>query len=241
VGLPGLMGADGFGKARVSWRIVRVLGVFGVIGLSLVLAQAGYAEVPDTAGMCPQPSTSSVGAPSSTTPSTGSLSPAPEQIVACIGAKPITGATFSHSADVARRSGGKHPPSAAEVTKEVMGFLVSSDWVLGEAADLNIVVSEAEVRHTFDHVRGEQFPKRREFKVFLRKSGQTIADLLFRVRLNLLSTEIQRHVLAGHRGKKSRQRALGSFVDAFKLKWTAQTYCEPSYATADCGHVQTGL
>jgi hypothetical protein len=59
--------------------------------------------------------------------------------------------------------------------------------------------------------------------------------------LNLTSAEIQRHVLAGHRGAKSRQRALGGFVQEFKLKWTAQTYCEPTYVTADCGHVQASL
>jgi hypothetical protein len=206
-----------------------------------VLAATVDAQSPAAVAACPPPTTSPVSALSSPAPSTGSLSPAPEQIVACVGAQSITGATFAHWADVARRSAGKHPPPAAEVTKEAMGFLVSSDWVLGEAADLNIDVSEAKVRHTFDHIRGEQFPKQKEFKIFLRKSGQTVADLLFRVRLNLLSTGIQRHVLAGHRGAKSRQRALGGFVQEFKLKWTAQTYCEPGYAISDCGHVQAGL
>jgi hypothetical protein len=206
-----------------------------------VLAATNGAQAQTPAVVCPPPSTPSVGAPLSTAPSTGSLNPAPEQIVACVGAQSITGATFAHWADVARRSGGKHPLPAAAVKNEVMGFLVSSDWVLGEAADLNIDVSEAKVRHTFNRIRGKQFPKRREFKVFLRKSGQTVADLLFRVRLNLLSTGIQRHVLAGHRGAKSRQRALGGFVHEFKLKWTAQTSCEPGYVISDCGHVQAGL
>ena len=205
-----------------------------------LLAASADAQVP-TEGCPPMPSsTAAEGTQPTTLPSTGSLSPAPEQIVACVGTQPITGATFAHWADVARRSAGKHPPSA-EVTNEAMGFLVSSDWVLGEAADLNIDIPEAKVRHTFDHIRDVQFPKRREFKVFLRKSGQNVADLLFRVRLNLLSTGIQRHVLAGRRGAKSRQRALGSFVQEFKLKWTAQTYCEPGYAISDCGHVQAGL
>jgi hypothetical protein len=132
-------------------------------------------------------------------------------------------------------------PSTAEVTKEVMGFLVSSDWVLGEAADLNIDVSEAKVRHTFDRIRGEQFPKQKEFKIFLRKSGETVADLLFRVRLNLTSERIEKRVVAGHRGARSQLRATERFVHEFKLKWTAQTSCEPGYAISDCGHVQAGL
>jgi hypothetical protein len=170
-------------SVRCQW----ILGAVALLFLwVLVATNSAQAQTPAVA--CPPPSTSSVGAPLSTAPSIVSLNPAPEQVVACVGARSITGATFSHWADVVRRSGGKHLPSAAEVKNEVMGFLVSSDWVLGEAADLNIDVSEAKVRHTFNRIRDEQFPKRREFKVFLRKSGQTVADLLFRVRLNLLST-----------------------------------------------------
>lgn len=97
----------------------------------------------------------------------------------------------------------KHRLSASEVMNQAMSFLISSDWVLGEATDLNIHVSEGEVRHTFDHIRNQQFPKKKEFKAWLKQSGQTVADLLFRVRLNLNSTRIQKHVLAGHRGSRS--------------------------------------
>jgi hypothetical protein len=171
------------------------------------------------------------------------LSLAPKQIVACIGSQSITGAAFSHWAVVAQKSEGssKHRLSASEVMKQAMSFLISSDWVLGEAADLNIHVSEGEVRHTFDHLRAQQFPKKKEFKAFQKQSRQTVADLLFRVRLNLLSTEIQRQVLAGHHGAHSQQRALKRFLHDFKLKWEAQTYCDLGYAVTDCGHVQASL
>jgi len=190
--------------------------------------------------------------PPTTSPLANPLSPAPEQIVACIGPQSITGATFSHWASIARRSeepspspvhtaSKHHAPSAGEVINQVMGFLISSDWVLGEATDLNIHVSEGEVRHTFDHIRAQQFRRKNEFKGFLKQSGQTVADLLFRVRLNLTSTRIQKHVLAGHHGAHSQQRALKRFVHDFKLKWEAQTYCDPAYAVTDCGHVQAWL
>jgi hypothetical protein len=215
-----------------------------------MLAVPAGAQAP--AGGCPPPAATSESTPPTTSPLANPLSPAPEQIVACIGSQSITGATFSHWAAIASRSeepspkavrtaSGHHAPSAGEVIKEVMGFLISSDWVLGEAADLNIHVSESEVRHTFDHIRNQQFPKKKEFKTFLKQSGQTVADLLFRVRLNLASTRIQKHVLAGHHGAHSQQRALKRFVHEFKLKWEAQTYCDPGYAVTDCGHVQASL
>jgi hypothetical protein len=194
-------------------------------------------------GGCPPPSAPTESTPPTTLPLANPLSPSPEQIVACIGSQSITGATFSHWAVVAQKSEGsaKHRLSASEVIKQAMSFLISSDWVLGEATDLNIHVSEGEVRHTFDHIRTQQFPKKKEFKAWLKQSGQTVTDLLFRVRLNLNSTRIQKHVLAGHRGAHSQQRALKRFVQDFKLKWEAQTYCDPGYAVTDCGHVQSVL
>jgi hypothetical protein len=209
-----------------------------------VLVATGNAQVPASAATCPPPLMSAASVSSSTMLLTGSLNPASEQIVACVGTQSITGATFSHWAYVARRFGGspsKHPPSAAEVTNKVMVFLISSDWVLGEAADLNVHLSEGEVRHTFDRIRAEQFPKRKGFHAFLKQSGETVANLLFRVRLNLTSVRIQKRVIAGYRGARNRLSATKRFVHEFKLKWTAQTYCEPGYAIPDCGHVQEAL
>jgi hypothetical protein len=206
----------------------------------MLFAMPAGAQAPS--GGCPPPAATPESTPPGSPSASGSLSPAPEQIVACVGSQSITGATFSHWAVVAQKSeGSKHRLSASEVMKQAMEFLISSDWVLGEATDLNIHVSEGEVRHTFDHLRAQQFPKKREFKAFQKQSGQTIADLLFRVRLNLNSMRIQKHVLAGHRGARSQQQALKRFVHDFKLKWEAQTYCDPTYAVTDCGHVQGSL
>jgi hypothetical protein len=173
----------------------------------------------------------------------GTSEPAPEQTLACVGAQAITGATYSHWLAVARAaerpsSKGHHATSATEPRTEVLGFLISSDWVLGEAKELGIAVSAAQVRKEFDRVRREQFAKRGEFEKFLRDSGQTVADLLLRVELNLLSARIQKQVVAGHHSASSKRRALAQFVKAFKDKWQAQTYCAAEYDVVDCGHVQ---
>lgn len=204
--------------------------------LCLTFVVLAGAQTPTT--VCPPPSTAAEGAP---TP--GPAVPVPEQIVACVGSQSIMGATFQHWAHIARRSLGpsKHPPPSRIIVPQVMGFLISADWVLGEAQDRNIVVSEAAVRHRFDHIRAQQFPTRREFKRFLKQSGQTVADLLLRVRLNMTSERLQKLALAGHHGAHSREHALERFVHDFKAKWTAQTYCVPAYAVQDCGHVQASL
>ncbi len=161
----------------------------------------------------------------------------------CVGAQAITGATYSHWLTIAKRFGtpaakGRHVASATEDQAEVLGFLISADWVRGEAASKGISVSAAEVKKTFERIRHEEFPKRREYEKFLSKSGQTVTDLIFRVEQNLLSERIQKSVVAGRHSTSSKLRALSRFVKAFKLRWQAQTYCASEYAVADCGHVQ---
>lgn len=212
------------------------VAVCAMLGTVLVTTTAAQPATSD----CPPAPSSPAGA-SVPMASAGAPSPS-EQLVACVGLYPITETTFEHWARVARDAvepPSKHDrPPRTVVVNEVMGFLVSSDWVLAEAQALGIVVTEATVRRTFDRIRDQQFPRRREFRRFLRQSGQTVADLLLRVKLNLLSARIQKRVVAGHRGARSRERALSRFVREFKARWTAQTYCAPAYAVADCGHVQ---
>jgi foldase protein PrsA len=78
--------------------------------------------------------------------------------------------------------------------QEVLGFLISSSWVLGEAESMGVKVSDDEVKKEFQKIRSQQFPKAAEFEKFLQSSGQTVSDLLLRVKLNLLSTKIQKKV-----------------------------------------------
>jgi foldase protein PrsA len=79
---------------------------------------------------------------------------------------------------------------------EVLGFLISSQWVLGEASAMNVSLTDAQVHKEFLKIKTEQFPKASEFEKFLSSSGQTVSDLLLRVKLNLLSQKIQKKVVA---------------------------------------------
>lgn len=77
----------------------------------------------------------------------------------------------------------------------MLGFLISSNWVLGEASSLGVKVSDAEVKKQFEKIKTQQFPKSAEFEKFLKSSGQTVSDLLLRVKLNLLSSKIQQKIV----------------------------------------------
>ena len=73
----------------------------------------------------------------------------------------------------------------------MLGFLISSNWVLKEGRIAGREASDAEVKKQFDKIKNEQFPKAAEFEKFLASSGQTVSDLLLRVKLNMMSQKIQ--------------------------------------------------
>ncbi len=81
------------------------------------------------------------------------------------------------------------------LSQEVLGFLISSSWVIGEASSLGVKLTDAEVKKQFEKIKTEQFPKAAEFEKFLATSGQTVSDLLLRVKLNLLSQKIQEKIV----------------------------------------------
>jgi hypothetical protein len=183
-----------------------------------------------SATSCPPPPSSEDTQPSGEPTTEPVGQPAPEQILVCVGSQAITGATYRHWETVAESDEEPSPKHSKQSTRQtlsqVMGFLISADWVIGEASALHIHISPAAISRKFNAVRRQQFPKRSEFTAFLRHSQETVADLKLRVELNLLSQRIQKHVAAGHRGKREQQRALAHFVSAFRSKWTAQTYCQ---------------
>jgi foldase protein PrsA len=78
--------------------------------------------------------------------------------------------------------------------QQVLGFLISSDWVIGEAEEMGVKVSDAEVVKHFNQLKKQQFPKEAEFQKFLASTGQSVSDLLLRVKLSMLSTKIQEKV-----------------------------------------------
>jgi foldase protein PrsA len=81
-----------------------------------------------------------------------------------------------------------------QLQQQVLGFLISSDWVLGEAGSLGVKVSDAEVHKQFAKIKNSQFPRPAEYEKFLVTTGQSTSDLLLRVKLNLLSSKIQEKV-----------------------------------------------
>jgi foldase protein PrsA len=80
------------------------------------------------------------------------------------------------------------------VKQQVMQFLVSAKWIEGEAKERDISATDAEVKRQFEQTKDQSFPNEKAYKRFLKTSGQTEEDLLFRVKLDVLSNKIRQKV-----------------------------------------------
>ncbi len=222
--------------ARLPSRALAIVAVAPIAALAIAVGAAAQTGTAPPAS-CPPPASApaTVGPPIASSPQ--------EAVIACVGSESLTEVTFVHWREIAvagEHAAGQRQHGSRAVTEQVMGFLLSGDWLLGEARTLKLHVSARAVRHELEHLRRQQFPRRRDYVKFLRQSRQTPADLLLRVELDMLSARIQRKVTAG-RGPHAQMRAMSRFIAHFRTKWRAQTYCAPAYAVEDCGHVQTSL
>jgi foldase protein PrsA len=84
-----------------------------------------------------------------------------------------------------------------QLRDQVLGLLISFEWIEREAEDQGIKVTDAEVKKSFDEQKKQSFPKTADYEKFLKDSGQTNEDVLQRVRLDTLSQKIRDKVTKG--------------------------------------------
>lgn len=104
-------------------------------------------------------------------------------------------AELTHWARVARRSSGGLT-SRREARWQAFELLLSFAWIEGEAAERGLALSDEIVRREFLAQKRQSFPSDRDFRRFLRDTGQTVADVERRVRLDMLSNMIRDQVVA---------------------------------------------
>jgi foldase protein PrsA len=100
--------------------------------------------------------------------------------------------------------GGKAPTDASlkkqckqqynQLKGEVMQFLIQAQWVQQEAASQDVKVSDAEVKRSFEDQKKQAFPNDKAYQKFLKTSGMTETDILFRVKLDTLQQKLTQKV-----------------------------------------------
>jgi foldase protein PrsA len=84
-----------------------------------------------------------------------------------------------------------------QLRDQVLQLLTSFQWIEGEAEEMGIKVSDAEIKKSFDQQKKQSFPKEADYQKFLKDYGQTEDDVMQRVKLDLLSTKIRDKVIKG--------------------------------------------
>jgi foldase protein PrsA len=77
---------------------------------------------------------------------------------------------------------------------EVMQFLVQAEWVEQEADKQGIEVSDKAVRKSLEDQKKQAFPNDKAYQEFLKSSGMTEEDILFRVKLDQLQQKLTQKV-----------------------------------------------
>jgi foldase protein PrsA len=124
-------------------------------------------------------------------------SPAAVTIADPAGPKQISIAELTHWLAVARAQDAKR--SLRFLQHQMLGVLLSIAWIDGEAREQGVVVTDAEVAAELEREKRTSFSSTADYRRFLRRSKQTEADLLLRVRHDLQSARI-RDRIAGPAG-----------------------------------------
>jgi foldase protein PrsA len=113
------------------------------------------------------------------------------------GSGDITKADFRHGlAQVAAQSGQKKLPKPgskqyAELKETTLNNLLEPIWLAGLGEELGITVSDKEVAAEFKKLKKENFKTEAEYKKVLKQANFTQADVDERVKLQILSTQVQ--------------------------------------------------
>src|SRR5918995_5230855 len=84
-----------------------------------------------------------------------------------------------------------------QLRDQVLQLLTSFEWIEGEAEEMGIKVTDAEVKKSFDQQKKQSFPKDADYQKFLKDSGQTEADILLQVKADLLKNKITEKIVKG--------------------------------------------
>ena len=94
-----------------------------------------------------------------------------------------------------------------QLKQQVMKFLVRSTWLEAEADEHGVKVTDKEAAAAFEKTRKQSFPKKADYEKFLKTSGQTEADLVYRQSVQLLEQKITREDPEGHEEGHRRGRS----------------------------------
>jgi hypothetical protein len=115
------------------------------------------------------------------------------------------------------------------VRKHMLQILITFRWLAAEATAQGVEVSDQEVDAAFARFTTEYFKDAAGLRRFLKFTGATLQDERLIVKMDQLSSKLQRKVLQ-ERGIAG----AGRFFQEFPRRWTAKTECNSGYVIPEC-------
>ena len=123
---------------------------------------------------------------------------------------------------------GQPKPSKASLEKqckteydalktEVMQFLIQAEWVQQEADEQDVKVSDKEIKQSFEDQKKQAFPTDKAYQEFLKTSGMSEEDILFRVKLDQLQQKLTAKVTQD--AKKVSEEDISVYYDKNKKRF----------------------
>jgi hypothetical protein len=148
-------------------------------------------------------------------------------------------ACIAYLRHAARREGSSKTHTNVELTAEcetdyhrlrarTLEMLIAFRWVEAEAAHVGVSITNATIIVEAKRLRRELFRSASEYEVYLRRTGQTLADQYQRLRVDLLSTGLQKRFLS------EGTAVLARYFHEFPRKWAAQTSCRSTDVNPSC-------
>ncbi|HLM49901.1 MAG TPA: peptidyl-prolyl cis-trans isomerase [Solirubrobacteraceae bacterium] len=100
---------------------------------------------------------------------------------------------------------------------QVLQFLISAEWIQKEAGELDVSVSNKDVQKQFQQTKKQSFPKDADYQKFLKQSGMSQEDVVFRVKLDALSNKIRDKITKGK--DKVTQQQIAAYYNKNKKRF----------------------
>jgi hypothetical protein len=92
----------------------------------------------------------------------------------------------------------RRQPRYRTLERRVLDFLISSQWLIGEARERGLAPSAREIERRYERKERESFPNgAAEFNEYAKDTGQTEADIKFDVEVELAASRLRGMVIEG--------------------------------------------
>lgn len=171
---------------RSRWWAFALIAAVAVVAAGVILLTVGSPHTTDDGGI-------------TTLPKPNEMPPGTVALVIHVprAAGTVTRTEFNHASEqAAAQSGKKVPPKPGtkeyeSLNETALNTLLESIWLEGLGDEMGLEFSENEIEKELQKLKREKFRTQAEYKEFLKEDHFTREDVLQRVRLQKLSTEIQ--------------------------------------------------